>query len=127
MAYALLVAGVGGTLHRLGIKRHFFDVFLHVATNVMLLAMLSGIFEPAIGLLYLAMLLALAGAAIYLGVRHRRFAFVAYGTLYGYVGFSLRLLSIAGGFILGLFYFAVTGTLVVIGLVVLARRFGREA
>ena len=38
-------------------------------------------------------------AAIYLGVRYRRFAFVAYGTLYGYAGVSVRLLDAMGGLI----------------------------
>ena len=72
------------------------------------------------------LLLILSAAAIYLGVRYGRFAFVAYGTLYGYVGLSARLLSAIGGPTLALIYFVVTGSIVVIALVVLARRFGRD-
>ena len=68
-----------------------------------------------------------AATAIYLGVRYRRFAFVAYGTLYGYAGFSVRLLDAMGGaHHSGSRYFIVTGSIVVILLVVLARRFGRD-
>lgn len=124
--YALSVAGLGLLLHRRGIKPHFFDVFLHVAGNVVLIAAASGVLEPSLGPLYLVALVALAGAAIYLGLRFKRFAFVAYGTLYGYAGLSARLLESMGGMIGVLMYFAVTGTLVVIALVVLARRFGRD-
>ena len=71
-------------------------------------------------------LLLLSAASIYLGVRYRRFAFVAYGTLYGYFGLSVRLLWSMRSLIGGLFYFVVTGALVVIALVVVARRFGRD-
>lgn len=124
-AYALFVAAAGFLLYRQGIKRHFFDVYLHVAGNVVMAAAASGVLEPSIGLLYLAILLALAAAAIYLGVRYKRFAFVAYGTVYGYLGFSARVLQSIGGITPALFYFAVTGTMVVVALVVLARRFAR--
>jgi hypothetical protein len=124
--YALFVAGAGFGLHRQGIKRHFLDVYLHVSANVVLVAAVSGVLEPSIGLLYLAVLLSLAAASIYLGVHYRRFAFVAYGTVYGYAGISVRVLEAIGGVTPALAYFAVTGTGVVIALVVLARRFGRE-
>lgn len=124
--YALFVAGAGFLLHRQGIKRHFLDVYLHVAANVVMVAAVSGVLEPSIGLLYLAVLLSLAAASIFLGVRYQRFAFVAYGTVYGYAGISARVLEAIGGVTPALFYFAVTGTGVVIALVVLARRFGRE-
>lgn len=124
--YALFVAGAGFLLHRQGIKRHFLDVYLHVAANVVMVAAVSGVLEPSIGLLYLAVLLSLAAASIFLGVRYQRFAFVAYGTVYGYAGISARVLEAIGGVTPALFYFAFTGTGVVIALVVLARRFGRE-
>jgi hypothetical protein len=71
-------------------------------------------------------LLSLSAAAIYLGVRFDRFAFVAYGTLYGYAGVSARLLESIGGPTIALWYFVITGTLVVIGLTVVARRFARD-
>ena len=59
------------------------------------------------GLAYLTALLILSAIAIYLGVRHDRFAFVAYGTLYGYVGLSARLLNAVGTPTLALIYFVV--------------------
>lgn len=124
MGYAVFAGALGYALYRQGIKRHFLDVFLHVGANAFLLATLTGVPDEATGLLYLALLLPLAAALIYLGVRFDRFAFVAYGTLYGYAGISAKILGELGptG---SLFYLVVTGSLVVIALVVLARRFAR--
>lgn len=124
--YGAFLLGVGYLLYQQHIKRHFFDVYLQLGANAILLAAISGVFESGSGVLYLMALLALASAAIYLGVRYRRFAFVAYGTLYGYAGLTAKLLAFLRGPTIGLLYFVVTGSLVVIALVVVARRFGRE-
>lgn len=126
MIYGGFLIGVGLLLDRRAIKKHFLEVYLQLGANAILLAAVSGVLDPRTGLAYLAVLLMLAAASIYLGVRHRRFAFVTYGTLYGYAGLSARWLSAIGGPTLGLLYFAVTGSIVVIALVMLARRFGRD-
>lgn len=126
MIYGGSLIGAGLLLNRRAIKRHFLDVYLQLGANAILLAASSGVLEPRTGLAYLAVLMMLSAASIYLGVRFRRFAFVAYGTLYGYAGLSLRLLNLIGGPTLALLYFVVTGSIVVIALVMLARRFGRD-
>ena len=91
--YGAFLVGVGVLLHQRRIKAHFLDVYLQLGANALLLAAVSGVLEPDTGWAYLVVLLAFAAAAIYLGVRYRRFAFVAYGTLYGYAGLSVRLLD----------------------------------
>jgi len=53
--------------------------------------------------------------------------YVVYGVLYGYAGLSGRLLREVRSFSAGLAYFVVSGILVVVALVGLARRFGRDA
>jgi hypothetical protein len=126
LAFGTTIGGLGVWLHRQDIKPHFLDAYLHIAGNVIMMATASGVLEPGTGWLYLAALLALSAAAIYLGVRFNRFAFVAYGSLYGYGGISARLLEDIGGPTAALWYFLITGTLMVVALVVLARRFGRE-
>lgn len=126
MAYGVFAAALGYALDRQGIKRHFLDVYLHIGANAFLLATLTGVTDNTSGLLYLALLLPLAAALIYLGVRFERFAFVAYGTLYGYAGISAKILSELGDPTASLFYLVVTGSSVVIALVVLARRFARD-
>jgi hypothetical protein len=126
LAFGTVLGGLGVWLHRQGIKPHFLETYIHIGANVIMMATASGVLEPSTGWLYLAALLALSVAAIYLGVRFDRFAFVAYGTLYGYGGVSAKLLASIGSPIAALWYFLVTGTIIVIGLMVLARRFGRD-
>jgi Predicted membrane protein (DUF2157) len=126
LAFGTTLAGLGVWLHRQGVKPHFLDTFVHVAANVIMLATISGVLERGSGWVYLTVLLALSALAVYLGIRFRRFAFVAYGTLYGYAGISARLLNYIGGPILGFWYFIITGVMVVAALTMLARRFGRD-
>lgn len=126
IAYGAFLLGIGWLLHRQGIKRHFFDVYLQLGANAVLLATASGSIDgPYLGR-YLVALSILSAAAIYLGVRFNRFAFVTYGTLYGYAGISIRALDAIREPTVSLLYFVVTGSLVVIALVALARRFGRD-
>jgi len=126
LIYGGLVAAAGAGLFLAGVKKHFLDTYLHVAANVLFMALLSALFERHAHGLYLLALLGLAGLAIAAGVRVRRFAFVVYGILYGYVGLSVRLLLDANSFTAALAYVAVSSTIVIVSLVVLARRFGRE-
>jgi hypothetical protein len=126
LAYGSVVAVAGALLHRFGIKRHFLEAYLHVAANVLFVAVLSGVLEEKHEWLYLMALCALAGLAIAQGIRAGRFAFVAYGTLYAYVGISsqvLRAIDDASG---TMAYFIISGVLVIAALVALARLFGRE-
>jgi hypothetical protein len=128
LTYGALVAGAGAGLHRAGVKPHFLETYLHLAVNVLFLALLSGIgASGAAGTMYLLAVLGLSAAAIVQGVRFNRFAFVVYGVLYGYAGLSGRLLREVRSFSAGLTYFVVSGVVVVAVLVTLARRFGRDA
>jgi hypothetical protein len=124
--YGAFLIGVGTWLHRQGVKRHFLEVYVQLGANALLMAAISGVLERGVGWIYVVVLLALAATAIYLGVRYRRFAFVTYGTLYGYAGLSVYLLDAVGGITLGLTYFVFTGSIVVVLLVLVARRFGRD-
>lgn len=127
IAYGGLLLGVGYLLWRGGIKRHFFDVYLQLGANAILLATASGAIGGGYDLIYLLALLMLAALSILLGLRFRRFAFVAYGTIYGYAGVSLKFLDLLRSPTVGLLYLVVTGSIVVFTLVVVARRFGRDA
>jgi hypothetical protein len=126
LIYGGLVAATGAGLFQAGIKKHFLDTYLHVAANVLFVALLSAEFDRSAHDLYLLALLGLAGLAIGAGVRFRRFAFVVYGVVYGYVGISARLLQGNYSYTAVLAYIAVSGTIVIVSLVVLARRFGRD-
>jgi len=126
LIYGGFVAGLGAWLHRQGIKPHFLDVYLHLSANVVLAALASGIGEPGMGLAYLAALLSLCAAAILLGVRYRKFAFVTYGILYAYGAISYKVLVFIDDAFAIFWYGIITGTLVLVALVALARRFGRD-
>jgi hypothetical protein len=126
LAYAAVVS-VGGTgLHRAGIKKHFLEAYLHIAANVSFVAVVSAVFERDHEWLYLTGLAGLAAIAIVQGVRSNRFAFVVYGVVYGYIGISARAMRDIDSSMDALFYVATSGTVVIVTLVMLARRFGRE-
>lgn len=128
MAYGGLVAAAGAALHYAGVKKHFLEAYLHVAGNVLFVALISGVrSRDGEWLLYLLLLIGVAGLVIAGGVRFRRFAFVVYGVVYGYAGISFWLLNDVRSFTSFLAYIVVSGTIVIVSLVVLARRFGREA
>jgi len=125
LVYGSLVAGAGTMLYKRRIKPHFLEAYLHIAANVVFAAIASGLGDQS-GALYLGALIVLSGAAVVLGVRFNRFVFVAYGSVYGYIGLSYKVLENVGDATAILGYFVVTGTLMIIALVVLARRFGRD-
>ncbi len=127
LIYGAIVATTGAALHRAGIKAHFLESYLHVAVNVIFGAVVSGIEDRSGSPVYLVVLTALSTVAIVLGVRWTRFVFVAYGIIYGYIGITVGVLDNLHGEAEFLSYFVVTGTLVIIALVILARRFGRDA
>ncbi len=126
LAYAAIVAGAGAWLWRIEIKKHFLETYLHVAANVAFIALLTGVDWNGSGWLYLAGLLALSGAAGLMGVKFRRFAFVAYAVIYGYLGVSYQVIWELRDLVLALMYLAITGIMVVIWMVRLARRLARE-
>jgi hypothetical protein len=130
-AYALLYGGVvssvGTFLYRLSIKKHFLETYLHVAANVMFVALLSGVVEADATSFYLAGLLALAAVSFVEGVRYRRFAFVAYAMTYGYIGTSFEVLrgrQVDSTFFLT--YLVVSGSLIILAMILLARSVARE-
>jgi hypothetical protein len=125
--YGLLVAVAGIALRRFAIKPHFFGTWLNVAANVLLAAVLSGVFERDNYLLWFPLLLVGCGAALAYGLAQRQFVFIAYAALYGYIGVSSILIRGMSGATAILSYFVVTGIAMLVTLIVVARRFGRES
>jgi hypothetical protein len=124
--YSLMVGG-GATLQRRGLKPHFFGTYLNIAANVLFWALLSGVFNREGYFVWLLGLLAACGASLAWGLARRQFSFVAYSAVYGYVGVSAILVrDMASGTAI-LSYFLVTGVAMLVILVQIARRFGREA
>jgi hypothetical protein len=123
IAYGVVIAGAGVRISTAGIKKHFLETYLHVAANVIFIALVSGVREQWF---YFAGLIVLAGLSIYLGALFRRFAFVVYGTIYGYIGVSSEILHDVSNFNSVLVYFIVSGSIVILSLVMLSRRLRPE-
>jgi hypothetical protein len=127
IVYSLLVGGAAAVLRRSGMKPHFFGTYLNVAANVLFWALLSGVFESQGYGVWLLALLAACGASLAWGIARRQFSFVAYAAVYGYVGVSSILIRNMHGDTAVLSYFFFTGVIMVVVLVMVARRFARES
>ncbi len=125
LLYCLLVGIGGALLQRRNIKPHFFGTYLNISANFLFWALLSGVFEQTgYGLWFLVLLIA-CGASLGWGLVRRQFAFVAYATIYGYVGVSTILVRSITGETLILSYLVITAITMLVALVRIARHFGR--
>ncbi len=127
IVYSLFIAAAGAIAHRRALKPHFFGTYLNIAANVLFWALLSGVFDRQNSTLWLVALLLACAASLAWGLVRRQFAFVAYAAVYGYVGISSILIRNINDATALLAYFVVTGVAMLITLVVIARRFGKEA
>ena len=125
--YSLMVSSAGAILQRRGLKPHFFGTYLNIAANVLFWALLSGVFNRQGYFVWFLCLLAACGASLAWGLARRQFSLVAYAAVYGYVGVSSILIRDINGDTAVLSYFLVTGLAMLVVLVAIARRFGREA
>jgi hypothetical protein len=125
--YSLFVVFAGAILQRRGWKTHFFGTYLNIAANVLFWALLSGVFQRQGGAVWFLALLATCGACLAWGLPRRQFSFIAYAAVYGYVGVSSILIREINSDAAILSYFVVTGSAMLVLLVHIARRTGREA
>ena len=125
--YSLIVGVAGAILQRRGLKPHFLGTYLNIAANVFFWAVLSGVFQREGYGGWVLALLAVCGASLAWGLKRRQFSFVAYAAVYGYVGVSSILIRQIRGDTAILSYFVITGVAMLVLLVLIARRFGREA
>jgi hypothetical protein len=125
LVYSLVVIAAGAFMYQREIKKHFLDTYLHIAANVAFIALVSGV-DRRNGLLSLTALIVAAAASVVMGTRFRKFAFVVYGIVFGYVGISIQVLQTISHFSTILTYIVVTGSGVILLVVFLAQRFGRQ-
>jgi hypothetical protein len=122
---ALMFSGVlaagGIALHRLEIKAHFLNTYLHLGALTALAALLSGSWNYS----YLLALLVLCGVLAWYGLKQRNPWFVSYALIAAYIGISMRLLEVVNELTLSLLYMLVSGVMMLVALVVIARKLGR--
>ncbi len=126
MLYSAAIGAIGATLRSRGVKAHFFGTYLNIGGNVLFWSLLSGVFQQEGYVLWLLLLLAACGASLAWGLTRREFSFVAYAAVYGYVGVTAILIRNMNDATAILGYFVITGIAMVVMLVQIARRFGRE-
>lgn len=127
LLYCLLVGVAATLLDRRDLKRHFSSTYSNIVANVLFWALLSGVFEWQHYGVWFLLLLVTSGASLAWGITRRQFAFVAYAMVYGYIGVSSILLRDLNAWTAILSYFVLSAAAVLIVLVGIWRRFGREA
>jgi len=93
LIFGALVVAVGATQTRLGWKRHFLPVHLHLGVNVLFAALVAGVGSRADGPAYLVGLLLVGSGSAFYALRERSFAFLLYTVLYGYLGITFFVLD----------------------------------
>ncbi|MBV9573114.1 MAG: DUF2157 domain-containing protein [Acidobacteriales bacterium] len=126
--YSLLIGVVGALLQRRRLKPHFLGTYLNIAANVIFCALLSGVFKPeGYGVWFLGLLIACAGSLAW-GLSRHQFIFVVYATIYGYIGVSSLVLGhIVTNETAVLSYFVSSAVAILVALIQIALRFGRQA
>ena len=119
MFSGLLTAG-GVALHRLGVKPHFLNTYLHLGALTALGALLGGSYDAR----YLLGLLVVCGVLAWYGMQKRNPWFVSYALVAAYIGISMRLLDVLHEPALSLFYMLASGVMMLVALVVIARKLG---
>ncbi|MGC4083995.1 MAG: hypothetical protein QM736_18270 [Vicinamibacterales bacterium] len=127
LLFGIVVAALGGVLHRARIKPHFVDAYMHVAATIVLAAVTWGVVESERPSLWFVAAVVASLASIRGGIHFRRFAFVVYGTFAAYVCVSRELLRYVNAAEGALVYVVASSALVILWLVALAKRLGREA
>jgi Predicted membrane protein (DUF2157) len=126
LIYGAVVMLVGTWFFWKNVKKHFTDTYFHVGVILLFMGFLTEVVGNE-SWADLGAVLLLGATAIFGGIKFGRFAFVVYGILFCYVAISSQLLR---GFqmdsTLALTYFVVSGSLITVSVVLLARRFGRE-
>jgi hypothetical protein len=127
LTYGFLVLSGGIILYRMAVKIHFFDVYLNFAVHFFCIALISGVAEYKIFSLYFPGLLAACCALSYYAVRVRKFLYMLYAVIYGYIGLSIVIVDQIQRQTFLVFAYFIATSLFVIGLIYkISRKFREE-
>jgi len=122
--YALIVMGAGMLAHRLAVKKHFFDIYLNFAVHFLCLALISGILERKLWSPYFPALILACALLAFHAVRTRRFLYMLYALIYGYIGVSIVVVDRIHRETFFVFaYFIATSLLVIALIFMMSRQF----
>ena len=126
LIYSAFVIAAGTWFFCRNIKKHFTETYFHVGV----IALFSALISQVVGnesWFDLAAVLLFAAVTILGGIKFGRFAFVVYGVFFGYVAISSQLLhGLRMDSVAALGYFLISGSIVTISVILLARRLGHE-
>lgn len=124
IAYALIVLCCGIITYRVSVKKHFLDIYLNFAVHFLCIALVSGVAEYKILSLYFPALLAACAALAFYSIKVRKFLYMLYAVIYGYIGISIVVVDQIHRQTLLLFtYFIITSIFVIVLIFRLSRRF----
>lgn len=127
IVYGIVVLLFGVLLHRLAIKKHFFDIFLNFAIHFLCLALISGVAEYKIFSLYFPLLVLACAALVFYAIKVRKFLYMLYAVIYGYIGISIIIFDqIHRDEFLIYTYFILTSLLVVGSIFMISRKFRED-
>ncbi|MEE9910930.1 MAG: hypothetical protein K4571_04325 [Deltaproteobacteria bacterium] len=127
IAYALIVLGAGGLAWRLDFKKHFLDIYLNFAIHFLCVALIAGVAEHKILSPYFPALVITCAALIWYSVRVRKFLYMLYAVIYGYVGISVVIVDQIHRETFLVFAYFILTSLMVIGLIFkMSRRFAED-
>ena len=126
LIYSAVVMAAGTWFFWRNIKKHFTETYFHIGVIVLFSALISQVISNE-SWFDLAAVLVFATVAILGGIKFRRFAFVIYGIFFSYIGISSQLLrGLRMDSTAALSYFLISGSMVTISIILLARRVGHE-
>lgn len=125
--YGILVLLLGIFLYRLEIKKHFFDIYLNFAVHFLCLALIAGVARYKILSLYFPALIVACIALAFYSVKVRKFLYMLYAVIYGYIGISIVVVdNILSETSLIFIYFILTSLLVIGSIFIMSRQFKED-
>jgi len=127
IAYAMFVLLFGSLLYRLEIKKHFFDVYLNFAVHFLCIALIAGVAQYKIFSIYFPALILACAVLVLYAVRGRKFLYMLYAVIYGYIGVSIVVFDkIHRETFLIYAYFILTSLLVIASIFIFSRKFRED-
>jgi len=126
IAYGIFVLLLGGLLYRLQIKKHFFDIYLNFAVHFLCIALIAGVAEYKIFSLYFPALVLACAALVFYSIRVRKFLYMLYAVIYGYIGISIVIMDQIHRETFLVFSYFILTSLLVIGLIFMISRKFKE-
>ncbi|MFO7570686.1 MAG: hypothetical protein R6W75_12910 [Smithellaceae bacterium] len=126
IAYALIVFGAGGLCLYLGVKKHFFGIYLNFSIHFLCGALLAGIADRPVLSLYFFALISVCALIAFYAVRVRLLLYMLYAVVYGYIGLSLVVVDWNRQAVIFTFAYFIITSLLVIGLIFKMSRIFKE-